>query len=105
MERPGNSDVKRIYSLFLDDLEVYQESQEILKNVSEVIVQASNDSSRFYGVAIFPEIVFEKRKLVKGEVFQGLNEKMKALDPDKIEIYKLLGVEQADGIKMKGIAK
>ena len=103
MERPGSSDVKRIYSLFLDDLEVYQESQEILKNVNEVIVQVNNDSNRFYGVAIFPEIAFEKGKIVKGEVLQGLNEKIKALDPNKNEIYKLLGVEQADGIKMKEV--
>ena len=28
---------------------------------------------------------------------------MKAMDPDENEIYKFLGIEQADGIKMKRV--
>ena len=36
--------------------------------------------------------------MVKGERLQVLNEKMKAMDPDEF-----LGVEQADGIKMKEV--
>ena len=37
--------------------------------------------------------------MVKGEGIQVLQEWMKTMDPDQIEIYKFLGVEQADAIK------
>ena len=40
-------------------------------------------------------------KMVKGEGLQVLNERMKTIDHDENEIYKFLGVEQADGIKKK----
>ena len=32
-----------------------------------------------------------------------IKERMKAMDPDENEIYKFLGIEQADGIKMKRV--
>ena len=32
-----------------------------------------------------------------------LNERMKTIDPDENEIYKFLGVDQADGIKKKEV--
>ena len=41
--------------------------------------------------------------MVKGEGLQVLHERMKTVDPDQNEIYKFLGVEQADGIKTKGV--
>ena len=44
------------------------------------------------------EIIFEHSKMVKGEDLQVLQERMKIFEPDKNEIYKLLGIEQADGI-------
>ena len=47
------------------------------------------------------EIVFERGKMVRGEGLQVLQERMKTMDPDQNEIYKFLGVEQADGIKAK----
>ena len=34
-----------------------------------------------------------------------LNERMKTIDPNENEIYKFLGVEQADGIKKKEVYK
>ena len=40
----GNRDVSRTHSLFFDDLKVYQESHGILRDVNEVIVQASHDN-------------------------------------------------------------
>ena len=40
---------------------------------------------------------------MKGEGLQVLEEKMKTVDPDENEIYKFLGVEQADGIKTKTV--
>ena len=39
--------------------------------------------------------------MVKGEEPQVLQERMKTMDPDQKEIYKFLGVEQADRIKTK----
>ena len=46
----GNRDVSRTHSLFVDDLNVYQESHEILSDVKKVIVQASHDNGVCYGV-------------------------------------------------------
>ena len=40
---------------------------------------------------------------MKGERLQVLQERMKILDPDQEEVYKFLGVEQADGIKTKRV--
>ena len=53
------------------------------------------------GVANGAKIVFERGKMVKADSLQSLNERMKTMDLDKNEIYKCLGVEQANGIKMK----
>ena len=39
MGPPGSRDVSRTHSLFVDDLKLYQESHEILRDVNEVIVQ------------------------------------------------------------------
>ena len=50
MGPPGNRDISRTDSLFVDDLKVYHESHEILRDVSEVIVQASHDTGACYGV-------------------------------------------------------
>ena len=97
MGEPGNRNIKRTHSLFVDDLKVYQESHEILKDVNEMILQASHDTGAMYGVAKCAEIVFERGKMVKGEGLQVLHERMKTMDPDKKEIYKFLGVEQEIG--------
>ena len=66
----------------MDDLKVYQESHKTFKGVKEMIVQASNDTGACYGVAKCAEVVFERGKMVKGEGFQMLNERMKSIDPD-----------------------
>ena len=99
MGHPGKREVKRTHYLFSDDLKVYQDSDKILKDVNETIVQASHDTGAYYGVAKCAEIIFEKGKMVKGEGLQVLQEMMKTMGPDQKEIYKFLGVEQADGIK------
>ena len=103
MGQPGKREIKRTHSLFIDDLKVYQESHKILKDLNETIVQASHDTGACYGVAKCAEIIFEKGKKVKGEGLQVLQERMKTMDPDQKEIYKFLGVEQADGIKTKEV--
>ena len=44
MGAPGNRSISRTHSLFIDDLKQYQESHEIIKEVNEIIVQASLDT-------------------------------------------------------------
>ena len=41
--------------------------------------------------------------MVKGKGLKVRNERMKTMDPDENEIYNFLGVEHADGIKMKEV--
>ena len=54
-------------------------------------------------VLAIQEIVFKNGKMVKGEGLQVLEERMKTMDPDENEIYKFLGIEQADGIWTKAV--
>ena len=103
MGEPGNRLVKRTHSLFVDDLKVYQENHNTLKIVNEIIVQASHDTRACYGVSKCAEIVFERGRMVNGEELHVLEERMKKMDPDENEIYKFLGLEQADGIKTKTV--
>ena len=56
-----------------------------------------------YGVKKCTEIVFRKGKMVKGEGLAVLEEKMKALEPEKNEIYKFLGCEQSDDTDAKKV--
>ena len=103
MGEPGKRMSSRTHSLFVDDLKVYQESHKALKDVNEIIVQASHDTGACYGVAKCAEIVFEHGKMVRGEGLKVLEERMKTIDPDENEIYKFLGLEQADGIKAEAV--
>ena len=103
MGEPGNPIVKSTHSLFMDDLKVYLESHNALKNISKIIVQASHDTRACYGVSKCLEVIFEHGKMVRGEGLQVLQERMKPLDPDENEIYKFLGIEQADGIRTKTV--
>ena len=100
---PGARDVKRGHSFFVDDLKTYQESHKALRDADEMIVQASHDTGTCYGVEKCAEIVFEHGKMVRGEGLQVLHERMKTMDLDQTEIYKFLGVEQADGIEAKEV--
>ena len=56
---PGNRIVNRTHSLFVDDLKQYQESHQKLKDVNEMLVQASHDTGACYGVSKCAEIIFE----------------------------------------------
>ena len=66
-----------------------------------MIVQASHDTGACYGVSKCAEVVLERGKMVRGEGLQVLEERMKTMDPDEMEVYKFLGIEQAEGIKSK----
>ena len=103
MGAPGNRSISRTHSLFIDRLKQYQKSHEIIKGVNKIIVQASLDTRACYGVAKCAEIVFECGKMVRGEGLPLLEERMKTMDYDENDIYKFLGVEQADNIKTKNV--
>ena len=60
------------------------------------------DPGACYGVKKRAEIVFRKGKMIKGGL-TVLEAKMDAFDPNKNEIYKFLGCEQADKIDVKGV--
>ena len=69
---------------------MYQESLNALKNLNEIIAQASHDIGACYGVSKCKGIIFEHGQIVRGESLQVLEEKMKTMDPDESEIYKFL---------------
>ena len=98
----GNREVIRIHSLFIDDLKVYQENHARLKVANETIVQASLDTGAFYGVKKCAEIVFKRGKMIKREGLSVIEEKMKALDPERRK-NKFLGCEQAEKIDMERV--
>ena len=101
--QPGRRCIKRMHSLFIDDLKVYQENHQMLEIANDTIVKASMDTRACYVVKKCAEIVFRKGKMVKGEGLPVLEEKMKALDPEKNEICKFLGCEQSDYIDAKKV--
>ena len=103
MGLPGNREVIRTHSLFIDDLKVYQENHARLEVANETIVQASLATGACYGVKKCAEIVFKRGKMIKGEGLSAIEEKMKALDPEQREIYKFLGCEQAEKIDMERV--
>ena len=80
---------------------MYQKSYEIIRDVNEVIVQASHDTGACYGVSKYAETVFKRDKMIREERLEVLEETMKTMDPDENEIYNFLGIKQADGIKSK----
>ena len=105
MGEPGNRNVSRTHSLFVDDLKQYQESHKVFEDVNEIIVQESHDTGACNGVLKCAEKVFEHGKMVRGEGLPVLDKQMETMDPDESVIYNFLGVEQADGIKTKVVFK
>ena len=62
MGPPGNRNLKRTHSLFIDDLKVYQQNHEKLKMVNVTIVKGSQDTGACYRVKKCAEIVFNRGK-------------------------------------------
>ena len=52
------------------------------KEMNKVIAQAIHDTRACYGVSKRSEIIFERRKMVKGERLQVLPERRKTIEPD-----------------------
>ena len=84
-------------------MKLYQESHEILRDVNGVILQGSQDTGAYYGVSNCAEIAFERGKMDRGEELEVQEKRMKTIDSGKNEIYKFLGLEQADGTKAKKV--
>ena len=82
---------------------MYQESHQKLEIANETIVKASMDTEVCYEVKKCTEIVFRKGKMVKGEGLPVLEEKMKALNPEKNDVCKFLGCEESDDIDVKKV--
>ena len=83
--------------------EMYQESHEILREINEVIIQASHNTRSCYRVSTCAVITLERHKMVRGKELEFAEEKMKTMKPNKNEIYNLLEIKQADGIKTKKV--
>ena len=47
----------------------------------------------------------ERGKILKGEGLPVLSKRIKTMEADENKIYRFLGVEQSDGIKMKQVYK
>ena len=99
----GRRCIKRTHSLFIDNLKVYQGNHQKLEIANKTIVKTSMDTGACYGVKKCAEIVFRKGKMVKRERLPVLQEKMKALDPEKNDVYKFLGCEQRDDSDVKKV--
>ena len=86
MGPPGNRDVIRTHSLFVDDLKVYQENHELFRVVNEVIVQTSHDTGACYGVSKCAETAFKRVKMARGEGLEVLEETKKVFERVKGEV-------------------
>ena len=75
MGPPGNQEVIRTHSLFIDDLKFYQENHARLEVANKTIVQASLDTGACYGVKKCAEIVFKRGKMIKGEGLSVMEKK------------------------------
>ena len=70
---------------------MYQKSYEIIRDVNEVIVQASHDTGACYGISKFAETVFKRDKMVREEGLQVLEETVKTMDPDEHKVNNFVG--------------
>ena len=96
MGPPGNRNLKRTHSLFINDLKVYQQNHEKLKMVNETIVKVSQDTGVCYEAKKCAEIILNRGRMVKTESLDVLTERMKAVDSKQNKNYKFSGCEQAD---------
>ena len=70
MGAPGNRSINRTHSLFIDDLKQYQESHEIIKDVKEIIVQASLDTLLVMVLQSVRRLCLNVERWLKGKDYQ-----------------------------------
>lgn len=99
ISEPWNRNVRQTDNLLVQNLLAFQGSHKILKDFSEIIVQATRGTGACYVVVKCAAIVFEqgivvtKKRLCK-EVLHDIM---------KIRYIKFLGVEQTDRIKINKV--
>ena len=101
----GKENVKRTHSIFIYDLNIYQDSHQKSEVVNEMFVKASMDTGACYGLKKCADILFRKGNIIKEEEWAVLEEKLDTLDSNKNEIYKFLGCEQAYKTDVKQVQK
>ena len=101
VRKPGERNHKRTHCLFIDDLKVYQENHEKLEIANELIIKASMDTRAVYGVTKCAQIKFKNGKMIKGEGFKVLEDRIKALDPNQNAVYTFLGCEKREKLMLK----
>ena len=77
MGRPAERE--HTHSLFIDNMKMYQENHESLKEANEIIARASSDAGALYRVNKCAQILFVRGKMVEAEGLQVLGERMEAL--------------------------
>ena len=103
MEAPGNRNESGTHSLFVDDLKQYQVSHKIQNDVNEISYKQVMILELATGYQNVLRLYSNMERLLKEKGLQVLNERINTKDPDENDIYKFLGVEQADGIKTKDV--
>ena len=98
MGPPGARIVNKTHSLFLDDLKIYQETEEELEIINNILIQASGDTGARYGVKKCCKAVFKQGNLMETEGLTINEELTQVLDPVEGNTYKFLGLEQAAGV-------
>ena len=101
MGKPGEETAKEHIFLFIDDLKVYQENHKKQEITNKFIIKANMDTGAVYGVKKCAEIVSKNGKTIKGEGLEVLEERIKALDSNQNEVYKILGCQQGQNIDVK----
>ena len=83
MGLPQERITKTTHSLFIDDLQVYQQNHQDMKATNEILVTASQDTGAMHGAKKCTDVVLKRGKMVKGDGRMVLEERGKALDPGK----------------------
>ena len=78
MGEPGNKNLSRKHSLFVDDLKQNQESHKVPKVVNEIIVQESEYTATCYGMSN----CVEHGKMVREEGIPVLDKRIETMDHD-----------------------
>ena len=86
--RPGQHGIKRTHSFLTDDLNMFQQDRQMLQVANKIIVTANMDTGACFIVKKGAEVVYNAGKMIKRQGLTGLEEKMKALDPEQNEVYK-----------------
>ena len=72
-------------------------SEKELQETNMIVIGISQDNGLTFGVSKCAEVVYKRRKIIKGEGLQVDNSKAESLNPEAVEYYKFLGIEEGNG--------